>query len=258
MKKQTKPKKVTRKKKTTISKKRHNKKNRKKLIAIIVIGIVFIIGSIAAAIIIPREIEKNERIETSNKLHDCLKSGYNRIVPGADASSGEVQAKLFVEPNSDVEALFGGVMEMEENSEVYEMAISCYDKYHVADYQTSISTLKSYKKAADLSRCVKTAEKNSEITDEELQRAKYDNALAIALITRIGNGYQEEINCYEKYGTSADDSRVIELRSKKAENDSYLESAKSTMISTPSNETGNYSTHCATHAIGNYVYTDCY
>lgn len=237
-----------------------NKKNKKsRIILSILICILLIVGAIIAAIIIPKKIEENRVKELNKNLNSCLSSGYKNIYPDSDADINLIKSNIFKEPNTGLEGFYGEVMSTELASEKYEMAISCYDKFHVEGYQEKIDKLATLKKSADLSICVDNAQKNSIISDEERESAENNIAKAIALLTRLSNGYQEQIDCYEKYDLKDSESKTSELKAKKSELDSYIESAKNSMNNTSGGNNDNRtSLYCTTSTIGSSTYTYCY
>ena len=235
--------------------------------AYIIIGAVVlaVIGLIIAAImIVPKIIEAKHMAELDNKLNSCLYDGYKKIYSNSGFQLGEIDSikrSIFKPPITTLDITIGNRPQVELRIEEYDMALSCYNRYQVKDYQEKVDELESYKKEAetykqesDLSTCVRNAQNNSTISDEELQRAENDMTTTIALLTRLSNGYQEEINCYEKYGSGQYESNISELRIKKSETDSYIESAKNSTI----NNGGSNYLYCTTNSVGNYTYTNCY
>lgn len=243
-------------------KKDSKKPHKARIITIVIIILLLIASAIAAAIIIPKKIEERRVAQLNNQLNRCLYDGYKQLNPNDDKSFDDldfIKSQIFSEANApytkaigNITISAGSVSEAELQNKQYDMAISCYNNYQVEGFQEKINELNSYKNGAEQAICVFNAEKNSSISDEELESARYDTIKTIALLTRLSNGYQEQINCYEKYNGKDATSEISELKSKKSETDAYIESAKN------SNVGGRTGLYCTTNTIGNYTYTNCY
>lgn len=238
-------------------KRKNNKPHKARIAAIVVIVLLLIAGAIATAIIVPKKIEENRISELNKGLNNCLLSGYKKIYPNSNVDISSIRNNIFSKPLVGLEELYGEDPSMDLASKKFDMAITCYNNYHVNNYQNIIDELESLKNEADLSICVDNAQHNNLITEEEVESSKYDMVKTIALLTRLSNGYQEQINCYEKYNTEESETKIGELKIKKNETDSYIESAKNSSINTDTGSSNTYF-HCTTNTIGNYTYTNCY
>ena len=189
-------------------------------------------------------IEENKEKELNKKLNSCLEEGYHKNHPSSADDKDAIKTMIITKHDLD--------------SEDYTMGISCYKKYPVDGYQKMIEKLSSRKDTVemlDLTNCVNNAIQNSAVTDDEYKRARSDSSLAFALLTRLSTGYQEQINCYEKHDTEGSDSKISELKIKKNELDSYIESAKYSPVYVGGDSSSFY---CSTNTMGNYTYTSCY
>ena len=239
-------------------KKNRNKHHRAGLIIAFFLCIATVV-SIVAAIFIPKINEERQRQETISLLDSCLVSGYKLLNPQSSYGMEDIntiKSSIFHEPSTNITITINNHILAEEDKDMYKMAISCYNEHKVEDYQEMVDKLQAYENKADQAICLYNVEKNTEITNSELESAKNNIIETIGLFTRLSNRYQEQINCYEKYKTEESDTKISELRIKKSENDAYLESAKQSTINGGGN--GNTNIHCTTNTIGGYTYTNCY
>ena len=133
--------------------------HKKKVIVIVIICLLLIAGGIAAAIFVPKIISEIHYRELSKQLDSCLYDGFKRLNPSNTQSIDEldsIKESIFrkadgprVERIGNATLSIGSVQNTELLIQQYKMAITCYNKYQVGDYQERVSELESYEVEAN-------------------------------------------------------------------------------------------------------------
>lgn len=113
-------------------------------------------------------------------------------------------------------------------------------------------------RTANLHSCINDAQTNYSVSQEELDAAGTDAASNLILIKRMNNGAKEEVLCYEKYGSSSDESDFARAKSWLSETEAYLESANNAVSNSTNTTSPNATTYCYTTAYSSSAITHCY
>lgn len=117
---------------------------------------------------------------------------------------------------------------------------------------------KEARQATNLRSCIYDAQTNYSVSQEEIDAAGTDPDSNLILIKRMNNGAKEEVLCYEKYGSSSDESDFARAKSWLSETEAYLESANNAVSTSANNTSPNTTTYCYTTAYGSSAITHCY
>ena len=117
---------------------------------------------------------------------------------------------------------------------------------------------KEARQATNLRSCVYDAQTNYSVSQEEIDAAGTDATSNLILIKRMNNGAKEEVLCYEKYGSSSDESDFARAKSWLSETEAYLESANNAASNSASNTNPNTTTYCYTTTYSSSAITHCY
>ena len=205
-----------------------------------IIGLVFVlIPIIGIGSVFINMYLNNQKEQTKEALHTCLKEAEQIYSATAEAGASEVG--------------------------MYSSQIECHEKYKTDIYEQEVASLTESKTRGELNTCLKEANANYAVSDEERASAGTDVNTLLILVKRVGSGIDAEMSCHNKYRTIDYETAINKLKADKSENEAYIADAENaikyeqtrpqTIYQQPSYSS---SVHCSSRSVGSSIYTDCY
>ena len=206
----------------------------------IIIGLVFVlipiigIGSVFVNLYL-----NNQKEQTKEALHTCLKETEQIYSATAEAGASEVG--------------------------MYSSQIECHEKYKTDIYEQAVASLTEAKTRGELNACLKEADANYAVSDEEINNAGTDINALLILIKRVGSGIDAKMSCHNKYKTTEYETAMNKLKADKSETEAYIADAENAIKYEQTRPQAIYqqpsyssSVHCSSRSVGGSIYTDCY
>ncbi|MDO4508041.1 MAG: hypothetical protein Q4B65_01505 [Candidatus Saccharibacteria bacterium] len=127
----------------------------------------------------------------------------------------------------------------------------------IAEINEEKAKLEEEQTSFKLMQCIKEAEINYAVSDEESSSAGTDVHSLLILVKRIGSGIDAKISCHNKYKTDVYETEINRLKAAKSENEAHIEDAENA-IEYQKNYTPRKSLYCTTNGYGNSIYTHCF
>ena len=201
----------------------------------IIVGLIFVIVPIIGlGSIFVNMYLNNQKEQTKEALRTCLEETDKIYSATAEAGASEVGR--------------------------YASLIECHEKYKTDTYDQSVASLNELRTQNELDACLKEADNNYSVSDEEMANAGTDVNALLILVKRVGSGIDAKMSCHNKYKTAGYETAMNKLKADKSENEAYIDDANNAikMQQYQSQSSSRSYTHCTSNSYGNSIYTNCY